>query len=337
MLELKKDQKIQPKHITNLLSNHNVDLTAAFYEMHSSLLSGINIKYKNLESACILLAFISKTQLEILRQREKNLDFDISLNNFFLNLNKIGKAFHNITSIVEETGIPKETVRRKVKKLVAEKIVYKNVDKKYQWRLEENQYAGFIKEINDEIAVLSLFISKFSKHFNVNFKIEEIKKELKNNFSFYWFHFITCRLKWLKMWKNNLKDLDLILIMLQALIPTVQNPEKKLKEKKINIDDLYLLIGHNNEKSKNLHFSISATSISEVANIPRATCTRKLQKLVNLGVFVKEEKTKRYYINQITTSRTKNVLTKENITNTIAIFSDFVATVINTLRRNKKL
>ena len=220
--------------------------------------------------------------------------------------------------------------------MAAEKIINKN-NKKYHWNLDENQRASFIKEINDEIMVLSIFIAKFSKIMNFNFKIEEIKKELKNNFSFYWFHFLDCRLKWLKMWKNNLKDLDLILIMIQAFIPTLQNPSKGLKEKKVNVDDLHLIIGQNYAKIKNIRFSISATSISEIAKIPRATCSRKLEKLVSLGIFVKEAKTKRYYINQLSTARTKNVLTKENVGNTIVIFSNFVSTVINTLRRNKKI
>ena len=139
------------------------------------------------------------------------------------------------------------------------------------------------------------------------------------------------------MWKNNLKDLDLILIMIQAFIPTLQNPSKGLKGKKVNVDDLHLIIGQNYEKNKNISFSINANSISEIAKIPRATCSRKLEKLVSLGIFVKEAKTKRYYINQLSTARTKNVLTKENVGNTIVIFSNFVSTVINTLRRNKKI
>ena len=335
MLQLKKDQIIQSKHISSLLTNHYVDITAAFYEMHSSLLSAINKKYKNLESACILLAFVSKVQQEILRQREKNLDFDISLNGFFSNVNKIGRISHKISTIVEDTGVPKETVRRKINKLASEKIIYKNSEKKYHWDLEKAQQESFIKEINYEINILSIFISKFSKILNLNFKIDEVKKELKDNFSFYWFHFLNCRLKWLKMWKSNLKDLDLILIMIQAFIPTLQNTNQKLKEKRINVDDLHLIIGQSADKSKNNHFSISATSISEIAKIPRATCSRKLEKLVKLGLFVKESKTIRYYINQITTARTKNVLTKENVSNTIVIFSDFVATVINTLNRKR--
>jgi len=336
MLELKKDQIIQPKHISSLLASHYVDITAAFYEMHSSLLSAINKKYKNLEYACVLLAFLNKVQLEILRQREKNLDCDISLNGFFSNIKKIGRISHKISTIVEDTGVPKETVRRKIKKLTAEKIICKNSEKRYHWNLEESQQENFIKEINDEINILSLFISKFSKFMDFNFKVEELNKELKNNFSFYWFHFLDCRLKWLKMWKNNLKDLDLILIMIQAFIPTLQNSIPKYKEKKINVDDQHLIIEQSADKNKNKNFSISATSVSEIAKIPRATCSRKLEKLVKLGLFVKESKTKRYYINQITTARTKNVLTKENVSNTIVIFSDFVATVINTLKRNKK-
>ena len=41
--------------------------------------------------------------------------------------------------------------------------------------------------------------------------------------------------------------------------------------------------------------NISATSVSEVTGIPRATCIRKLDKFVKMKILDKDEQTKRYF------------------------------------------
>jgi len=42
--------------------------------------------------------------------------------------------------------------------------------------------------------------------------------------------------------------------------------------------------------------SISATSISAVTEIPRATCVRKLETLTNMNIISKDKISKRYYV-----------------------------------------
>ena len=41
--------------------------------------------------------------------------------------------------------------------------------------------------------------------------MENIKKEIQNNFSFYWFHYLDTQLKYLKIWKDKFKDLEIFL------------------------------------------------------------------------------------------------------------------------------
>ena len=57
-------------------------------------------------------------------------------------------------------------------------------------------------------------------------------------------------------------------------------------------------------------------------------------KLVLLGMLMREEKSKRYYINKQTSSRTKNIMTKENIDFTIKNYSDYISIMINAITRN---
>ena len=160
-----------------------------------------------------------------------------------------------------------------------------------------------------------------------------VENEIRSQFSFYWYHYLSCQLEWLKWWQLKLKDNDLLLIALQATIPTLHFIDKNLDS--INIEDVFKTIGQvNTENCSNC--SISATSVSDVTGIPRATAIRKLDKLVSLGFLIREENSKRQYsVNQSSDSRTKNIMSKENVTFTINTFSEYISIILNSLIYNK--
>jgi predicted transcriptional regulator len=143
---------------------------------------------------------------------------------------------------------------------------------------------------------------------------------------------LSCQLDWLRWWQLKLKDNDLLLIALQATIPTLNFIDKKLE--KVNLDNVFKLIGQV-KTNKYSNCSISATSISEITGIPRATSIRKLNTLVSLGFLVREEKNKRYSVNQSYEGRTKNIMSRDNVTFTIKTFSEYIAVIINSLIHNK--
>ena len=111
---------------------------------------------------------------------------------------------------------------------------------------------------------------------------------------------------------------------------------KNVKLKSLGIDNLYTVIGRTNPEYKMSDSTISASSIAEISGIPRATCIRKLDKLVKLGFLIREVKTKRYFVNQVTNDRTKHVIKKDYVLFTINSFSDFLSIVINAITRNQK-
>ena len=159
-----------------------------------------------------------------------------------------------------------------------------------------------------------------------------VEDEIRSQFSFYWYHYLSCQLEWLKFWQLKLKDNDLLLIALQATIPTLHFIDQNIKS--VNIDDVFKIIGQVN-KDECSNCAVSATSVSEVTGIPRATAIRKLDKLVHLGFLVRETKTKRYSINQAIDARTKNIMSKDNVNFTIKTFSDYIAIILNSLIHNK--
>ena len=114
----KKIQQTQPIDIANLLLKNFSNLMLEFYEMQTTFLKSRYNLHKSLETSNIMINFIKCAHLEIIRQREKSLDFDISLNNFWNNIQKVSASPQKIVSIVHTTGIPKETVRRKIKDLL---------------------------------------------------------------------------------------------------------------------------------------------------------------------------------------------------------------------------
>ena len=76
MLPLQKKHDLSPSDISELLKIHYADLMPAFYESQSSFLSSIYKRYKSIETANIILCFSRNTHLEIIRQREKDLNFN---------------------------------------------------------------------------------------------------------------------------------------------------------------------------------------------------------------------------------------------------------------------
>ena len=57
--------------------------------------------------------------------------------------------------------------------------------------------------------------------------------------------------------------------------------------------------------------------------------------IVKLGLLIREIKTKRYFVSQHTSDRTKHILKKENVISTVEIFSEFLSIVITALIRNR--
>ena len=335
MQSKQKFTKITPIEISTLLKTHYYSLMASFYETQNLFLKEIYKRYGSIETANIMGCFKKNAHLAILRERESSLNFDLSLNKFWNNFQKISKPIEKISSIVEITNIPKETVRRKIKNLVNTGFILNDKNSKgYIWNLSQKRKDSYFENVNNEIKILTKFTYKFAKLLKLNLNLELIEKEIKIQFSFYMYHLYSCQLKWLKLWKTKLKDSELILVIIQCIIPTLQRADKNSEH--LNVENIFKIIGKINEEDNSVDVSVNATSISEVTGIPRATCIRKLEKLMRLGFLLREAKTRRFYVNQNISDRTKNIVTKENIGYTVEIFSEYLAIILNNLMYQRK-
>ena len=144
--------QITPVEISTLLKTHYYSLMASFYETQNLFLKEIYKRYGSIETANIMGCFKKNVHLAILRERENSLNFDLSLNKFWSNYQAISMPIEKISSIVEITNIPKETVRRKIKNLINTGFILNDKNSKgYTWNLSQKRKDSYFENVNNEI------------------------------------------------------------------------------------------------------------------------------------------------------------------------------------------
>tara|TARA_B100001741_G_scaffold310541_2_gene309982 strand:- start:344 stop:1318 length:975 start_codon:yes stop_codon:yes gene_type:complete len=324
---MERTKKIDPKKIQSNLTNNFVKLMPAFYEMESSFLSDVYKRYGDLEGGNIVIFFARDCHLEILRKREKDMGFNLSLEKFWKNHKEVFQTRKKIIVVSQETGLPKETTRRKIISLIKSKHIQKADKNRLFWEPASEYKETYLKIIEQEINALSKFIYEQTKLLGLNLSISKIENEIKNNYSFYWYHYLNVQLEYIKFWQEKLKDLEMLLIGLQVIIQTLNFIKKK--------PDNFLSLINEDKNVNNFKLNeanISATSVSDITGIPRATCIRKLEKFVKMKILEKDSKTKRYSLifNQTTFNP---MLQPDWMKRKISILSNFSTTVLSGLIR----
>ncbi len=320
-------KKIEKKNIQKNLTENFLKLMPTFYEMESAFLSGVYKRYGDLEGGNIVIYFARDCHLEILRRRENDLDFDLSLEKFWRNHKDVIQSKKKIIAVSQDTGLPKETARRKILSLIKKKHLKKGDKNKLFWEPASELKETYMQIIDEEINSLSKFIFEQSKFLYLNLSLSKIEREIKNNYSFYWYHFLNVQLDYIKFWHEKLKDLEMLLIGLQVIIQTLN-----FMKRKSNDFSNFLSQSKNYKLISTKDANISATSVSDITGIPRATCIRKLEKFVKMKILEKDISSKRYFLslNQTTFDP---MLQPEWMKHKISILSDFSSTIMKGLVR----
>ncbi len=308
----------------------------AFYEMESLFLSGIYKRYGDLEGGNIVIFFAKNLHLEILRGRELDLNFNLSLDKFWNNHKNIIQKKKKIITIAKNIGLPRETTRRKLLSLIKTKHIKKTEKNTLFWEPDSKSKDSYMKIIGKQINSLSRFIFQQLKFFSLNIPVSKIEKEIENNYSFYWYHYLNAQLQYMKLWQIQFRDLEMLLIGLQTLIQSIKDL-KNLNELQ-NLDSFLLI---KTKKNINSFYTkdagISATSISEVTGIPRANCIRKLEKYIKMKIIEKDPVTKRYHLipGQIKHAPFSANPILNGIEHTINTFSEFSLIILKSLNKNR--
>ncbi len=320
---MERNKNIEEEIIEKNLTDNFIKLMPTFYEMQSTFLAGLYKRYGDLEGGNIVIFFARDLHLAILRKREHDLSFNLSLENFWNNHKNINQSNKKIIFISKETGLPKETTRRKLISLVKKKHIKKADKNKLFWEPISEFKESYIKIIEEQITALSKFIYEQGKYLDLDLTYPKIQKEIKNNYSFFWYHYLNFQLEYIKFWHEKLDDLEMLLIGLQVQIQTMNYLSKNTS------GDLNSFFLNKVPKNINLHdANISATSISEVTGIPRPTCIRKLERFVKMKFLEKDKVSKRYslVLGQLSTNPSMPAL--EGMKKTIHIFSHFSSIVL---------
>tara|TARA_B100000686_G_C16638365_1_gene888594 strand:- start:201 stop:1169 length:969 start_codon:yes stop_codon:yes gene_type:complete len=318
-------KKFEKSNIEKVLKDNFSKLMPTFYEMESSFLAGVYKRYGDLEGGNIVIYFARDLHLEILRKRENDLSFDLSLDMFWQNHKDIRQGKKKIILVSQETGLPKETTRRKIISLIKKKHLKKEDKNRLFWEPASEHRETYLKIIGEQINSLSKFILEQTKLLQSTVPLSKIEKEIKKNYSFYWYHYLTVQLQYIKFWQEKLNDLEMLLIGLQTIIQTVNYLNRKTEN------------GHmvTLKQQKNTDFrdaNISATSVAEVTGIPRATCIRKLDKFVKMKVLEKDLESKRYFL-KLNQTTLNPMLDGEWLKQKISILSEFSSVIMKGLFR----
>tara|TARA_B100000795_G_C22758316_1_gene422474 strand:+ start:176 stop:1135 length:960 start_codon:yes stop_codon:yes gene_type:complete len=314
-------KQLSAKIIKDKILQNYIEYQYLFAEFQSNFLTGLHSRYQSIENGNLVLYFEKQTHQEILRQKDYDLEFNISYENFWENHGVVNPRKISLKQIAKSTSLPKETTRRKVLLLTKQKVLNKK-NKNIGWLPNEQYKRSYNLFVEKEIQDVAKLINFVCQKLNYSISNETITEELKKNFSFYWLHYLRTQLEYLRLWSKQLNDLELCLIFLQIANLICS----KAKEMEISHKDIYQDPSLLKEFVK---ISISATSISEVTKIPRATCVRKLDILIGLKIVSQDKISKRYYIMPDTFSGS---LISEKITeNVVKTFSEFFFIILRTI------
>ena len=319
---MQREEKINLKKIEDSFEKNFSKLLPIFYEMQSSFLSGIYKRYGDLEGGQIIIYFARNLHLKVMRKRERDLAFDLSLEKFWFNHQNILQDKHKIISVSKFTGLPKETARRKIIQLTKLKHLKKSSKNNLYWEPASLYKETYMKIIKEQITSLSKFLYEQSKYLDMSIPFTKFYKEIEKNYCFYWYHYLNAQLEFMKYWQIKTKDLEILLIGLQSVIQSF-NYFKQVSNKNEN--------KRGNLTNANPYLDISATSVSEVTGIPRATCIRKLEWLAKSKFVKKNPENKRYHLlhNNLSDNLLNHPLT--NIKGTMGKFSELSSIVYKSI------
>ena len=241
----------------------------------------------------IVISLIEKTLL-FYDQMNIQCTFEEYYSKSYLQIEKF-----NIIELCEKLDLPKETVRRKVLELEKEGVITRNkkkiiVDRKaFNFVKPENQIKFSSKYIN-------LVSKALNKHKFYSKKIDQktIENIIKKKFTLCWRWFYRMQIPLIIGYHKFMKDLTTFHIWGTIAMNQVLNVSKQLNTGNNGVSLDYFTTNSVLIENLGSKAGISAMSISDMTNIPRATIIRKCQYLLKEDL-VRINKKKQYVLSSM--------------------------------------
>ncbi len=267
----------------------------------------------------IIISLVEKT-LQFYDQMQIDCSYDEYYSKSYLQIEKF-----SITELCEKLDLPKETVRRKVLELEKEGVISRDkkkiiIDRKaFEFVKPTNQ----IKFSAKYIYLVSLALNK-EKILSKKIDIKSIENLIKKRFSLCWRWFYRMQIPLIIGYHKFMQDLSTFHVWGTICMNQVLNVSKELNPVDKPPLDYFMT---NNVLLNNLgsDAGISAMSISDMTQIPRATIIRKCKFLIKNDLIKINEK-KQYVL---TTMNFKKILPYQ--TEAFKYKAKFIRKVLNLL------
>ena len=256
----------------------------------NSVYWAFNDHYKYL----IVISLVEKT-LQFYNQMNIQYSYDEYYSKSYLQIEKF-----SITELCEKLKLPKETVRRKVLELEKDGVISRNKKK----IIIDRKAFGFVKPQN-QIKFTSKYINLVSQELNKN-KIyskkldpKQIENVIKKNFTLCWDWFYRMQIPLIIGYNYIFDDLTTFHIWGTITMNQAFNFKKNFDSENIHtLQPSYMTFNEITLGKIGSSTGISAMSISDMTNIPRATVIRKCKYLIKHNLIQMNEK-KQYVLTKL--------------------------------------
>ncbi len=234
----------------------------------------------------IVISLVEKT-LQFYDQMNIQYTFDQFYSKSSLQIEKF-----SITELCEKLQLPKETVRRKVleleklgalkrikKQIIIDRSVFPSVKPERQIKLT-SKYIYLVSTIFKKNKI-------YSKDMDVKF----IENTIKKNFSLCWRWFYRMQIPMIIGYHEMFEDVATFHIWGTVAMNQAFNYQKNVSESNINsLTPDYMTFNKSLVEEEGATTGVSAMSLSDMTNIPRATVIRKCKYLIDQGYLKLNEK-----------------------------------------------
>ena len=267
------------------IMNNYSDLSKDWIFHQWNWMNNIYVPFKDHYKYLIVISLVEKT-LQFFDQMNIQYTYDEYYSKSYLEIEKF-----NISQISEKLDLPKETVRRKILELEKEGVISRHKKK----IIIDRKAFNFLKPEN-QIKFSSKYINLVSKSLNKNNiyskKLDQklIENIFKKKFSLCWRWFYRMQIPLIIGYHKFMPDLTTFHIWGTVAMNQVLNVSKQLYTgaDKPSLD--YFTTSNILIENFGTNTGISAMSISEMTNIPRATVIRKCKYLIQNDLIKINEK-----------------------------------------------
>ena len=270
-------------------SNLSKDWIAHQWNWMNNVYWAFNDHYKYM----IVISLIEKT-LQFYDQMNVQYSYNEYYSKSYLQIEKFG-----ISELCEKLNLPKETVRRKVLELEKEGVIIRNSKK----IIIDRKAFTFVKPEN-QIKISSKYIYLVSKTLNENKNYQKkldqkiIENAIKKNFTLCWRWFYRMQIPLVIGYDKFMRDLTTFHVWGTVCMNQVLNISKHINQNDQETPLDYLETSSRIVSNVGSTSGISAMSISDMTQIPRATVIRKCKYLLNQDLIKSNDK-KQYMLSSM--------------------------------------